>query len=361
MNLIKVWILLNCMLAMEDILSYREKEVLKYIIENFIQNAAPVASRVVSKQTSLRLSSATIRNIMSDLEEKDLLETPHTSAGRVPTDRGLRIYVDSLMNKNRLPKDEIEYLHKKFNEIKSGVIEEDDIYKETSKILGKISRQLSVVTQPFLDSGTFEKMEMIQLSSNKVLVVFNIKSGFVKTVIMELDVEIQPYKLEHFSRFLNEKLSGLTLKQIRESYSERLANSLNTEPELIQLFINSVDKVYYDEEKGENIFISGTGEVIEQPEFEDPQNFKNLIALSENKNLVVHIFQNKDIAGNDVNVFIGGENENEKLKNYSIIISNYSIGEIKGKIGIIGPRRLNYSKMIPILEYTSKLISELYK
>lgn len=346
---------------MEDFLSYREKEVLKFIIENFIMFASPVASKVVSKKTSLNLSSATIRNIMGDLEEKDLLETPHTSAGRVPTDKGLRFYVDSLMNKGTLRKDEIDFLHNKFEEIRTGAADEEDIYKETSKILGKISRQLSIVTQPFLDSGMFEKMEMIPLSSNKVLVIFNIKSGIVRTVIMELEIEFSAFKLEEFTRFLNEKLSGLTLRQIRETFSERVNPSLHNDPELIQLFIDSVDKVYYDEDAGENIYISGTGEVIDQPEFDDPQSFKNIITLSENKNLVVHILQNEKDSGREISISIGSENENDSLKNYSIITSNYSIGDIRGKIGIIGPRRLNYSKMVPILEYTSKLISELYK
>lgn len=346
---------------MEDFLSYREKEVLKFIIENFIMFASPVASKVVSKKTSLNLSSATIRNIMGDLEEKDLLETPHTSAGRMPTDKGLRFYVDSLMNKGTLRKDEIDFLHNKFEEIRTGAADEEDIYKETSKILGKISRQLSIVTQPFLDSGMFEKMEMIPLSSNKVLVIFNIKSGIVRTVIMELEIEFSAFKLEEFTRFLNEKLSGLTLRQIRETFSERVNPSLHNDPELIQLFIDSVDKVYYDEDAGENIYISGTGEVIDQPEFDDPQSFKNIITLSENKNLVVHILQNEKDSGREISISIGSENENDSLKNYSIITSNYSIGDIRGKIGIIGPRRLNYSKMVPILEYTSKLISELYK
>ena len=346
---------------MEDFLSYREKEVLKFIIENFIMFASPVASKVVSKKTSLNLSSATIRNIMGDLEEKDLLETPHTSAGRVPTDKGLRFYVDSLMNKGTLRKDEIDFLHNKFEEIRTGAADEEDIYKETSKILGKISRQLSIVTQPFLDSGMFERMEMIPLSSNKVLVIFNIKSGIVRTVIMELEIEFSAFKLEEFTRFLNEKLSGLTLRQIRETFSERVNPSLHNDPELIQLFIDSVDKVYYDEDAGENIYISGTGEVIDQPEFDDPQSFKNIITLSENKNLVVHILQNEKDSGREISISIGSENENDSLKNYSIITSNYSIGDIRGKIGIIGPRRLNYSKMVPILEYTSKLISELYK
>ncbi len=346
---------------MQDILTNREKEILKYVVENFIRYATPIGSRMLSKKTKLNLSSATIRNIMSDLGDKKLLHTPHTSAGRVPTDKGLRYYVDTLMNKENLKTKEIEFIKSQLEEIKNKITEEDYLFKETSKILGKISRQLSVVTQPLLNTGIFEKLELVQISSNKVLVVINLKSGFVKTIIMEIDTEVTKPKLEYISSYLNEKLSGLTLKEIRETYSERVGNIRTDEPELFQMFINSIDKIYHEEETGGNVYIGGTGEIITQPEFDDPKNFKNIIELTENKDLVVHIFHH--LGGEDdtnVNISIGQENEDVLLKEYSIICTNYKIGDIKGKLGIIGPRRINYAKMVSLLEYTSKLFSEIF-
>jgi heat-inducible transcriptional repressor len=156
---------------MSEILSHREKEVLRYIVENFVKSALPVGSRSISKQTDLNLSSATIRNVMSDLEEMEFLSTPHTSAGRIPTDKGYRFFVNSLMAKDNLSESEIAFLKSQIEEIKSGVPGSDDIYIETSKILGKISHQLAVVSQPFLKSGILEKLDIIRLSSNKILVV----------------------------------------------------------------------------------------------------------------------------------------------------------------------------------------------
>jgi heat-inducible transcriptional repressor len=343
---------------MQENLSNREKEILRYIVENFIKYALPVGSREISMQTDLNLSSATIRNVMSDLEDLNLLETPHTSAGRKPTDKGYRFYVDSLMNKEALNKSEIKFIKSKIEDSKTSVLDNEDLFLETSRILGKISHQLAVVTQPFLSTGIFEKLELISISSKKILVVLNIKSGYVRTVMMEVESEISRDKLDSLAAFLNERLQGLTLKEIRETFEERVTDYKYKEPELIQMFMNSIDKLYYDEEKGRKIFVGGTGDIITQPEFDDPKNFKSIIDLTEDKNLVVHIFQKPGKGKNEISISIGAENREKKLKDYSVVCTSYSFGEIKGKIGIIGPKRMNYKKMISLIEYTSKLISE---
>ena len=345
---------------MNGSLTDREKEVLKYVVENYIRIASPIGSRSISKQMDLNLSSATIRNVMSDLEEMELLDTPHTSAGRIPTDKGYRYYVDILMEKEKLNLQEEFQIKNQFMERNLNILESQDLYIETSRILGKISHLLAVVTQPQISKGIFDKLEFVNLASNKVLVVLNIKSGIVKTVIMEIDSEISKSKLESLSSFLNERLHGLSLNQIRESISERVSDYKYQEPELIQLFINSIDKLYTEEETGNKIYIGGTGDLILQPEFENPKNFKQIIDLAEDKNLVIHIFENSAKADNEVFISIGNENEEEKLKNYSVVTTSYNAGEVKGNIGVIGPKRMNYARMISLLQYTSKLINEKY-
>lgn len=346
---------------MAESLSNREKEVLRYIVDNFIRYGLPVGSRLISKQTGLNLSSATIRNVMSDLEDLNLLETPHTSAGRKPTDKGYRYYVDELMGKENLNKNEIDLIKSNIEESKNNIYDSDDLLSATSKLLSMISHQLAVVTQPFLSSGIFEKLEVFSISSLKLLLIITIKSGYVKTLIMEIENEIQFSKIERITQILNERLSGLTLLQIKESYSERINDFINEEPELLQLFFDSIDKINSDDEKGNKVHISGTGEIIRHPEFEDHNNFKNIIRLTENKNLVIHIFQNPGKSNEDVTIKIGTENDEKTLKDYSIVCADYSIGEVNGKIGIIGSKRLNYAKMISLVEYTSKIISELNK
>jgi len=345
---------------MNGSLTDREKEVLKYIVENYIRIASPIGSRSISRQMDFNLSPATIRNVMSDLEEMDLLDTPHTSAGRIPTDKGYRYYVDILMEKEKLNLQEEFQIKNQFMERNLNILESQDLYIETSRILGKISHLLAVVTQPQISKGIFDKLEFVNLASNKVLVVLNIKSGIVKTVIMEIDSEISKSKLESLSSFLNERLHGLSLNQIRESITERVSDYKYQEPELIQLFINSIDKLYTEEETGNKIYIGGTGDLILQPEFENPKNFKQIIDLAEDKNLVIHIFENSAKADNEVFISIGNENEEEKLKNYSVVTTSYNAGEVKGNIGVIGPKRMNYARMISLLQYTSKLINEKY-
>jgi len=345
---------------MNGSLTDREKEVLKYVVENYIRIASPIGSRSISKQMDLNLSSATIRNVMSDLEEMELLDTPHTSAGRIPTDKGYRYYVDILMEKEKLNLQEEFQIKNQFMEKNMNILESQDLYFETSRILGKISHLLAVVTQPQISKGIFDKLEFVNLAYNKVLVVLNIRSGIVKTVIMEIDSEISKSKLESLSSFLNERLHGLSLNQIRESISERVSDYKYQEPELIQLFINSIDKLYTEEETGNKIYIGGTGDLILQPEFENPKNFKQIIDLAEDKNLVIHIFENSAKADNEVFISIGNENEEEKLKNYSVVTTSYNAGDVKGNIGVIGPKRMNYARMISLLQYTSKLINEKY-
>ncbi len=241
---------------MNESLTDREKEVLKYVVENFIRSASPIGSRSVSKQTDLNLSSATIRNVMSDLEERDLLDTPHTSAGRIPTDKGYRYYVDLLMGKEKLNLQEEFDLKSKFDEKNLNLSDSQDLYIETSRILGKITHLLAVVSQPQLSKGVYDRIELVNISSNKILVVLNIKSGIVKTVIMEIESEISKSKLDNLSSFLNERLHGLTLNQIRESIVERVSDYKLQEPELIQLFINSMDKLYSEEEREETRYMS---------------------------------------------------------------------------------------------------------
>lgn len=339
-------------------LTDREKEILRCVVDNFILNASPVGSRNISKQSDLNLSPATIRNVMSDLEEMELLRTPHTSAGRVPTDKAYRYYIDTLMGKEILQDAEIRSIKHQINELKNTVNEPEEIFSETSKILGKISHMLAVVSEPLLTTGIFAKLELVSLSSTKILAVLNIRSGIVKTLILEIDSEVTKTKLDKISSLLNERLCGLTLKEIKESYSQRVSDLKSENPELIQLFINSIDK-FYDEERGGKIYLGGTSEIITQPEFIDMRNVKSIIDLTEDRNFVVHIFQNSDFLNSNVSIKIGDENADDKLKDLSVLATAYSFGDVKGKIGVIGPKRMNYAKMITLLEYTSKLITEM--
>jgi heat-inducible transcriptional repressor len=340
-----------------DELSHRERTVLRYVVHDFIETATPIGSRYVSKRHEdvLGLSSASIRNVMSDLEEKGYINHPHTSAGRIPTDLGYRMYCNSLMKLEKLTDEQRESIRKNLD-----VIEDSEVLlKETSRLLGKISHQLSIVTPPQLSSGTFERLELIHISGNRIMVIMSIKSGLVRTIMMEAATEMHREKLEDLSRYLNERLSGLTLQQIRDNFGEIVKDAQDEETGLISLFIDSVDKLF-PTSRSDMIHISGTESIIEQPEFLNPRDFRSVIELINNEEIIVHVLEKNEARPKETRVTIGEEHGDEKLRNYSMVVSSYSIGDITGSVGVIGPTRMAYARLIPLVDYVARTISEMY-
>jgi len=337
-----------------DELSKREKTILRYIIEDFIQTANPVGSRYISKNSDLNLSPATIRNVMSDLEGLNFLTHQHTSGGRMPTDKGYRYFVNELMDVEPLKLTEIELLKTQLNE---GDRISDEIYKEVSKILGKLTKEISVVSQPYLSEGVFEKLELVNLSSSKLLVVVSIKSGLVRTLIFDMESALSGDMLGNVTGILNEKLSGLSLKEIRKTFLDRIRDMNEETREVIKIFIDSIDRIFQDEKEGMTLYIGGTTDILSQPEFGDTENYKNIIELTDEKNIVVHVLNSLTQEDTGIAISIGSENQDQKLLNYSVVCKTYSIGDVKGKIALIGPRRMNYSKMVSMLNFTSQIIT----
>ncbi|OGU27266.1 MAG: heat-inducible transcription repressor HrcA [Ignavibacteria bacterium GWA2_35_9] len=338
-------------------LNEREKNILRHIIQQFILTASPVGSRNITKKYEIGLSPATVRNIMSDLEDEGYVDHPHTSAGRVPTDKGYRFYVDSLIDIQDIKSSEKAFIKEKLVES----YEADELLKITSVLLSKITHQLACVTYPKLESGVLEKLQLVSLSSTRLLVVISIKSGLVKTITLELSTEIEASKIEPIQNLLNERLSGLTLNEIRKTFNERLHDLIDVDKtSIVRLFYDSVDKIFKDVWQKDNLVISGAKNVIRQPEFEDPERFQSIIELIEDKDIIVHILEKSgETIPNHVFVSIGSENEDEKLNDYSFISKEYKLGETNGTVGIIGPKRMEYSKIIAIIDYMSKMLSEI--
>jgi len=338
-------------------LTERERTVLRYVVHDFIENATPIGSRYISRRHEdvLGLSSATIRNIMSDLEELGYINHPHTSAGRVPTDQGYRFYLDSLMKREELSQQDQQVIRENLD----SADEIDSLLKESSRLLGRISHQLSVVTSPHLSSGIFEKMELVQIINNRIMVIISIKSGLVRTIMMEAAVEIPREKLDDLSRLLNERLAGLTLGEIRGSFVERVKDVQNEDTGLVRLFIDSVDKLFFLQRR-DKLHIGGTERIFEQPEFANPQDFRSVIELINNEEIIIHVLEKNESRPNEVRVTIGDENEDAKLKPYALVTSAYTTGDVAGSIGVIGPRRMQYARMVPLVDYLARTISEMF-
>jgi len=339
-------------------LTDREKIILRSIIQQFILTASPVGSRFITKKYDIGISPATVRNIMADLEEFGFINHPHTSAGRVPTDKGYRFYVDSLMEIQRIKSSEKGIINKG---LELETAETDEILRITSYILSNITRQLACVTYPKLDSGILTKLQIVALSSSKILIVISIKGGLVKTITLEVDSNLKSLLIESVQNLLNERLCGLTFKEIRSTFKERFRDINEEQKPVIRLFVESVDKIFNEASSGNNLYITGAANIIKQPEFEDPGRFPGIIELIENKDIIIHILDKVSDSGDQVFISIGSENEDRKLEEYSFVSKEYKFGDTSGTLGIIGPKRMEYSKVVAIVDYMTKMLSDIFK
>lgn len=337
-------------------LNQREKAILRSIVQQFILTATPVGSRNITKKYDIGFSPATVRNVMADLEESGYINHPHTSAGRIPTDKGYRYYVDSLMDVEKINTKEKSFIDNSLNQIAD---ETDELVKVTSKLLSSITRQIACVSYPNLESGILEKIQIITLTSTKILVVISIKSGLVKTITMELDTEMRESQIESVQVLLNEKLSGLSLVDIRNTFKERFIDVEDEQKPIIRLFVDSVDKLFKDEVKSERLIVTGAKNILQQPEFENPENFQSIVELIEDKDVIIHIMEkSSESKKEEVYISIGSEHLEKKLKEYSFVSKEYKFGETSGTLGIIGPKRMEYSRIVAIVDYLAKVLSE---
>lgn len=338
-----------------NILSDREQLILQTLIQLYVLKASPIGSRTLSKylERELKLSPATVRNIMSDLEEMDFIAHPHTSAGRVPTDKGYRFYVDSLMNVQYLSAKEILTLKQTLSNAPS-----ETVLKDASKLLGLLSKYLAIVQIPVLTDLIVHKIELVSISSNRLLVILALNSNIVRTATLEADLELDRQNLDELSSLLNEKISGKSLNFIRENFSSLISDIESPNPVLFRLFVDSVDMLFDRYTSAERIHIAGTKHLLNEPEFDDLDKVRGILELIENEDIIVHILSQYEKQSSDFQVLIGKEMNNELLEDYSVVLSSYQIGQATGSIGLIGPKRMNYSKMVTLVSQISKIISK---
>lgn len=342
----------------QEELNEREKNILRSIVQQFILTASPVGSRYIVKKYDIGVSPATVRNIMSDLEESGFINHPHTSAGRIPTDKGYRFYVDSLMDISKLNSAEKGIIKKSF---KDDFTDTDELLKIASRLMSQITRQIACVTYPKLNRGILQRIQLVSLSSTRLLLVISIQSGLVKTITLEFSIEVKESQLNYIESLLNERLSGLTLDEIRKTFKERFQDVGDTDKPIIRIFVDSVDKIFVDLKAEERIFITGARNVIQQPEFEDPEKFQGVIELIEDKDIIIHIMEKNKNGPDDIFISIGKENNDQKLEEYSLVTKEYNYGETSGTLGIIGPKRMEYSKVVAIVDYIARMLSEVLK
>lgn len=292
---------------------------------------------------------------MSDLEESGFINHPHTSAGRMPTDKGYRVYVDSLMELEHLNKIDQRKIKHSFDQPFS---EAEELLSLTSKLLSSITNQIACVLYPSLETGILEKIQLVPISSSRLLVVVSVKSGLVKTITIEYNTEFDEGKILSVQQLLNERLSGLSFSEIRATFRDRFRDVDQNEKPVMTLFLDSVDKIFYDSKKEDKLFLSGTKNLIKQPEFETPGRIQSVIELIEEKEVIVHILeQSSEGKKGEISVSIGREIPSMKMEDYSVITKEYKFGESVGTLGIVGPKRMEYAKIIAIVDYVSTMLT----
>ena len=337
-----------------DNLSEREKLILSNLINFYISSADadPVGSRVIANKFDMGISPATIRNTLQDLEEFGLVQQPHTSAGRIPTDIGYRFYVDYLLKPEELTDAEKEMINQTLLQQGRGI---NEILGQTCKVLSSISNQLGVSIAPQFKSGILKRMNLIPVTSERVMIVIVLKSGLARSMIIEVVVSFTDTELLEVEAILNERLCGLTLGEISESISQRLAD-VSGNGKLVKLFIDSKDKIW-TESKAEDLYVSGAENLVTKPEFSDLLKVSDLMKLLENGSVLSEFIANAEEEG--LIITIGAENKFKNILNCSLVSSKYKVGKVFGTIGIVGPTRMAYSKLVSVVDYTARTITDL--
>jgi heat-inducible transcriptional repressor len=342
-------------------LNDRERRVLEAVIRTYVQTAEPAGSRTLSRRFGLGVSPATIRNTMSDLEEKGFLFHPHTSAGRVPTDMAYRVYVDSLMRLPTPPVDEPERV-RLHEQIAMGGSAIEAIIARAAQSLGVVTQELGVALGPRLDEAVLQGLELIRLSSERILMVLTLKAGMVRTVFVEVPGEIADAALAHVSLVLNERLAGLSLHEIRASLGTRLRDAPGGSGarELLNIFVQEGEQLFDTPVPArDTAVVLGQASVLaEQPEFAHAPEMRRLIELTETPERLGDVLRRRH-ATQGISVTIGDEHADPRLARFTVVTAEYRAGALAGVIGVIGPTRMPYDKVVSLVRHTSQLLTEL--
>lgn len=332
-------------------LDHRKKKILKAVVSDYIKTGDPVGSRTIAKKYEMKLSPATIRNEMSDLEELGFLEQPHTSAGRIPSDRGYRTYVDELMEtENITPQEE--------NAIKSmlhiaTVNEIDKIIKRTTRLLSEITQYTSAMLSPSVKKSTLKSIQLIQINSNDMVAIIITDTCLVKNIIIKLPRTIDSSTILKINNMLNEKLVGRTVENIDLSVISSIQREMNGYNEIFNAIIPALYECLKSTDQ--DVYLEGATNIFHYPEYNDVNKAKDFLSVVERKDMLIDLFSGDD---SSIKITIGKENEFKEAKNFSVIKASYSIGgKEAGRIGIIGPKRMNYSKVIGILKFLTRTLN----
>ena len=332
-------------------LDNRKKRILQAIIEEYINTAEPVSSGSLLQNYGLECSSATIRNDMAELEHIGYLDKPHTSAGRVPSAKGYRFYVDELLKDDNISLEEIQYIKTK---LETKVNEIEDLTKIATNTLSEITHYTTLAVGPRADRHNIVDIKFVLLGSRVLMAVILTDAGAIKETIIKFDEDITQSQVDNLSFLFNNKLRGMPLDKIDEPFEQYMMNEMKGEVKVIKPIIEQINRAIVE---NTSLYLEGTNKVFDFPEFKKMDVARNFLNVLDEKEVVLDIL-NSGMA-EDINVYIGDENEHSELKDFSIVTFKHTLGDKDlGTIGIIGPTRMDYSKVISVMKYISKKLNE---
>ncbi len=343
-----------------DELTARERSVLEAVVRTYVDTAEPAGSRRVAEEHHIQVSPATIRNTMSELEAKGYLFHPHTSAGRVPTDQAYRYFVDRLIRSPSLTRREKERLEQEL-ELSSTPVEE--LIRRVAVVLGILTQELGVAVAPRLEEATLEQLELVKVSETKVLLVASIRSGTVRTVYVDIGSTMPEDTVVELTQILNERLAGRSLRDLRETLPERLRDTGGDDQaarRFLNIFLEAGGDLFDLSSVGSGLHLGRASVLATQPEFNEPDSLKALLKLTEQRDMLADVVGSHAQRGG-LRITIGSEHENEDLLDFSLVTASYEMGDFKGVIGVMGPTRMPYEKVIAIVDYTSSLIDRMLR
>lgn len=337
-------------------LSVRERRVLEAVIETYIATAEPAGSQTVARRSALGISPASIRTTMGDLEAKGFLFHPHASAGRIPTDAAYRVYVDAMV-RHAPPGAEIrDHLAAELNAAASA---SEELLRRAAQVLGILTQELGVAVAPALEEIVLERLDLVPVSSERLLLVFNLRSGAVRTIYVRIPVALARDHVEDVQRILNERLAGLALREIRATLAARLRDAVPTSDgvDLLDIILAEGDALFDLQDTRDPVMLGSASVLVDQPEFASNERMRSLLSLTERRDVLHEALAQRKTDG--LTITIGGEHGEPGLAGFTLVTATYRRGGATGVIGVLGPTRMPYDKIIGLVEHTGRLVEGL--
>ena len=327
-------------------LDERKQRILQAIINDYVSTAEPIGSRTIARKYDLGVSPATIRNEMADLELLGYLEQLHTSSGRIPSAKGYRFYVDTLLSRPEISENDISMISSWYN---AKVRRIEEVFQETARIISRMTHNISLVLAPQISQSSFKYLQFLPMDERRVIVVIVTDGGFVENKMIDIPEDTTFEELQRVAEAINKRLAGVSLNSIKSSVLKEIGKSVVPDSSVFDAALAVIHNALTIDKK-ERLYLGGTTQLLNQPEFRDVEKMRNILLMLEEEQLLCDILHAQDEDG--IVVKIGHENKYSGIKDCSMVQATYRVdGQVVGTIAVLGPTRMEYGKVMALLEF----------